>query len=293
MSLPSRTSRSTWPRWFLAPAVAVLALTTVIPLVYSIVMSLGSSEGQLGLGRIIGLGNYGALLTSIGFWMSTVRTVVFLIGALAVEMVLGVAVAMLVHKYVPGRTLVRMLLLWPAILPPIAVALIFKFVLQGDIGMVSYYLALLGYHQAWLTSPTASMVVIIVIDAWQYTPFVILLTLAALQGVPDDTYEAAVLDGATGLRIARHILLPIIKPTLLSILTLRFIDAIQVFPTIYVLTRGGPGASTQLLTYYNFQLFFGQLQFGRGSAMAVLVVAFTLVCVVGLFTWQRRVERTV
>jgi multiple sugar transport system permease protein len=125
---------------------------------------------------------------------------------------------------------------------------------------------------------------------WQYTPFVVLLTLAALQAVPDEVREAAALDGAGAVRVARHVVLPIIQPALIAIALLRFIDAIQVFPTIYVLTRGGPGVSTQLLTYYNYQLFFGQLQFGYGAAIAILVVVFTVACVLLLVRWQSKVE---
>src|SRR5690606_20395148 len=135
-------------------------------------------------------------------------------------------------------------------------------------GLISYYLGLVGIDQEWLTRPDSAMAVIIAIDIWQYTPFVILLTLAALKTVPDEVTEAAQLDGAGGVRTAWSLLLPIIKPALISVALLRFIDAIQVFPTIYVLTRGGPGSSTQLLTYYNFQVFFGQLSFGQGAAIA-------------------------
>jgi multiple sugar transport system permease protein len=216
--------------------------------------------------------------------------VVFLVGALALEIALGVGTALLVDRFLPRQRAVRALLLWPAVLPPIAVALVFKYLLQGDIGLVSHYLGLLGYDQAWLTEAGSAMAVIVAIDVWQYTPFVILLTLAALQSVPEEVREAASLDGARAVRVARHVVLPMIQPALISIALLRFIDAIQVFPTIYVLTRGGPGVSTQLLTYYNYQLFFGQLQFGYGAAMAILVVLFTVACVLLLVRWQRKVE---
>ncbi|MHA6616544.1 carbohydrate ABC transporter permease [Pseudonocardia sp. DLS-67] len=279
-----------WQRAFLTPLVAVLALTTVVPLLYTVVLSLGTPAGELGLSTPQGLGNYAAVFSSGAFWQSIGLIVVFLVGALALELVLGIFTAMLLDRLVPGGSLVRMLLLWPAVLPPIAVALVFKFLLQGDIGLVSYYLGLVGIEQAWLTSAASAMAVIIGIDVWQYTPFVILLTLAALTAVPDDVREAAALDGAGPIAVARRIVLPMITPAILSVALLRFIDAIQVFPTIYALTRGGPGTSTQLLTYYNYQLFFGELQFGTGAAVAVVVVVFTVACVGLLLAWQRRVE---
>lgn len=285
---PRRGSR--WQRAFLTPLVAVLALTTVVPLLYTVVLSLGTPAGELGLSAPQGLGNYAAVFSSAAFWQSIGLIVVFLVGALALELALGIFTALLLDRLVPGGSLVRMLLLWPAVLPPIAVALVFKFLLQGDIGLVSYYLGLVGIEQAWLTNAASAMAVIIGIDVWQYTPFVILLTLAALTAVPDDVREAAALDGAGPVAVARRIVLPMITPAILSVALLRFIDAIQVFPTIYALTRGGPGTSTQLLTYYNYQLFFGELQFGTGAAVAVVVVVFTVACVGLLLAWQRRVE---
>lgn len=280
-----------WQRAFRAPLLIVLVATTIVPILYSVALSLGDARGSLGLSPPEGLGNYGALLSSWAFWRSVTLAVIFLVVGLAFELAAGVFTAILLDRVLPRARAIRAFLLCPAVLPPIAVALVFKFLLQGDIGFVSVYLEKLGYHQAWLTHAGTALGVIIGIDFWQYTPLIILLTLAALNGISEDVREAAALDGANVVQVARFVVLPMIMPAILSVALLRFIDAIQVFPTIYVLTRGGPGASTQLLTYYNFQIFFGQLQFGRGAAMAVLVVVFTIGCVLGLMTWQRRVER--
>ena len=178
------------------------------------------------------------MFASSSVWKALGLTVIFLIGALFIELIVGIGTALLLDRLMPGNTFVRTLLLWPAILPPIAVALVFKFLLQGDIGLISFYLSKVGINQAWLTQPTSAMGVIIAIDAWQYTPFVILLALAALTAVSDDIREAAALDGAGPLKQARYIVIPVIAPAIVAIALLRFIDAIQVFPTIYVLTRG-------------------------------------------------------
>lgn len=288
--LPQRGAPRSWQRVFLAPLFVVLIATTVVPVLYMLALSFGPREGQLSIGKLRGLQNYHDMLTSSAVWHALGLAAVFLVGALVVEVVLGVGTALLLDRLLPGNRVVRMLLLWPAVLPPIAVALVFKYLLQGDIGLVSYYMAKVGIHQAWLTEPVSAMAVIIAIDIWQYTPFVILLALAALTGISDDVREAAALDGAGQLAIARHVVLPMIKPALIAITMLRFIDAIQVFPTIYALTRGGPGNSTQLLTFFNYQTFFGQLEFGYGAAIAVLVVVFTIACVTLLLAWQRRAE---
>ena len=280
-----------WQLGFTAPMFVVLVATTIVPILYTLALALGASDHSLTPRAPFGPDNFAAVFERGEIWSALWLAIVFLIGALVGELVLGVFIALLLDRFLPDRNALRVLLLWPAVLPPIAVALVFKYILQGDVGLISYYLGLVGIDQEWLTRPDSAMAVIIAIDIWQYTPFVILLTLAALKTVPDEVLEAAQLDGAGGVRTAWSLVLPIIKPALISVALLRFIDAIQVFPTIYVLTRGGPGSSTQLLTYYNFQVFFGQLSFGQGAAIAVFVVAFTIACVAVFMQIQRRAER--
>ncbi|WP_168211625.1 carbohydrate ABC transporter permease [Ruania zhangjianzhongii] len=280
-----------WQWGFTAPLLAVLTATTLLPIAYALALALGSSDASLVPQSPFGTGNIQAVLERGDVWAALWLAIVFLVGALALELGLGVFTALVLDQFLPNRNALRVVLLWPAVLPPIAVALVFKYILQGDIGMLSYYLGLVGIHQEWLTQPSSAMAVIIGIDVWQYTPFVILLTLAALKSVPEEVLEAAQLDGAGWVRTAWSLVMPIIRPAVIAIALLRFIDAIQVFPTIYVLTRGGPGSSTQLLTYYNFQVFFGQLQFGQGAAIAVFVVIFTLVCVTVFTRIQRRAEK--
>lgn len=287
----SRQRLRGWQLGFATPLLAVLTATTIIPVLYTLALSLNGSDASL-KPEPVGVGNYVDVFRDGTIWSALGLAIVFLIGSLAIELVLGIGTALLLDRYLPKVNILRVLLLWPAVLPPIAVALVFKYILQGDIGLVSYYLGQIGYHQAWLTQPSSAMGVIILIDIWQYTPFVILLTLAALKSVPEEVEEAAQLDGAGAIRTSWSLVLPIIRPALISIALLRFIDAIQVFPTIYALTRGGPGSSTQLLTYYNFQVFFGQLRFAQGAAIAVFVVVFTVVCVVFFMQWQRRAEES-
>ncbi|WP_165358425.1 carbohydrate ABC transporter permease [Haloactinopolyspora alba] len=280
-----------WQLGFTAPLFFVLLATTILPVLYSLALALGGSDDDLAPRTPLSLDNVETVFSGGAVWDSLALVVVFLAGAMVGELALGVFTALVLDRYLPNRHGLRVLLLWPAVLPPIAVALVFRFILQGEIGLISYYLGQVGIDQEWLTQPVSAMAVIIAIDMWQFTPFVILLTLAALKTVPDDVLEASQLDGAGAVRTAWTVVLPIIKPALISIALLRFIDAVQVFPTIYVLTRGGPGSSTQLLTFYNFEVFFGQLNFGQGAAIAVFVVLFTIGCVALFMQFQRRAER--
>lgn len=279
-----------WQLGFLSPLFVVLVATTIVPFVYSFVLALGGSDDSLTPRAPFTFDNFGEVFAEGAVWQSLWLVIVFLIGALALELALGVFTAVVLDRIAPNANALRVLLLWPVVLPPIAVALVFRYILQGDIGMLSYYLGLVGIEQEWLTQPVSAMAVVIAIDVWQFTPFVILLSMAALKSVPEEIIEAAQIDGAGVVRTVWSMVLPVIRPALISIALLRFIDAIQVFPTIYVLTRGGPGTSTQLLTYYNFQVFFGQLRFGAGAAIAVLVVIFTIGSVVAFMQFQRRTE---
>lgn len=280
-----------WQLGFTTPLFLVLIATTIVPIFYSLALALGASDQSLTPRAPFDFSNFADVFERGTIWGALGLAVIFLVGALAGEILLGIFTALVLDRFLPDRNFLRVMLLWPAVLPPIAVALVFKYILQGDVGLISYFLGLVGINQEWLTDPVSAMAVIIAIDIWQYTPFVILLTLAALKTIPDEVTEAAQIDGAGWIRTAWSLLLPIVKPAIISIALLRFIDAIQVFPTIYVLTRGGPGSSTQLLTYYNFQVFFGQLSFGQGAAIAVFVVGFTIACVAVFMQVQRRAER--
>lgn len=286
----SASATRKWRRSFTTPLLIVLLLTTIGPMIYTLVLSLGPTDEQLSLSVPKGFHNYGTLIHDAAFWQSLWLTVQFLIASLVIEVGVGVFASVLIDRLLPRTRLLRTFLLWPAVLPPIAVALIFKFELQGDIGMFSYYLGKTGYRQAWFSKPHEAMAALVGIDAWQYMPFVILLALAALQAFPSELREASLLDGASVVQEFRYVVLPSITPVIIAIALLRFIDAIQLFPTIFVLTAGGPGTSTQMLTYYTYSSFFTQLQFGYGAALAVVVVLFTIACVVLLVRWQRRLE---
>lgn len=285
-------ARSRWRGPFLAPLIVVLLVTTIVPMVYTVLLSLDSSNKQLYPPEPQSAHNYDRLIHDDAFWQSVWLTIQFLVASLIIEIVVGVFAALLIYNLIPKTRAITAVLLWPVVLAPIAVALIFKFELQGGIGIFSYYLDKLGYQQAWLSKPHEAMAVLVGVDAWQFMPFVILLALAALQGFPADIHEASVLDGATIVQRVRYVVLPSIAPAIITIALLRFIDAIQLFPTIFVLTSGGPGSSTQMLSYYAFTTFFNQFQFGYGAALAICVVVFTALCVIILVRWQRNVERS-
>lgn len=269
-----------WVGLFLVPTALILLATAVLPVAYSVAESLTgrqSTPSGTGFGAA-----YTGLVSSSAFWSSLRVEAVFVVGATVVEVVLGTAIALLLNRPSPLATLVRSLLLAPAVLPTIVVALIFDYMLQNPIGAISYYLAKLGIHEAWLDHGGSALAVLIGIDVWQFMPFVALLALAALQGLPRETLEAADIDGVNGFQKLRLVVIPQIAPALQAIALLRFIDAIQVFPTIYVLTNGGPGTSTQALNFYGFEEFFQYGNQATGAAISVVLVLVTIGLAVAL-----------
>ena len=275
-----KSSAGNWHRWFLAPTGAVLVLTAVMPLVYTVTISLGRPTGP-------GDESYSSLLRSAAFYHAVVVEVIFVVASVLVEVVLGVALAHVLS--LPGRVtgFVRGVVLGPTMLPTIVVALVFSYMLQSGTGVVSYLLRYGGFHQAWLDNGPTALAVLVGIDAWQFTPFVALLVLAGLQGIPKDTLEAGRVDGAGWYRLYRHITLPQLMPVIVAAGLLRFIDAIQVFPTIYVLTNGGPGTSTSALNFYGYEQYFQFHHKTAGAAIAVILMVATIAVALGLTMTSR------
>jgi multiple sugar transport system permease protein len=208
--------------------------------------------------------------------------VIFVAGSVIVEVILGVALAHLLNLKGWVASFIRSVVLGPTMLPTIVVALVFSYMLQSGTGVISYLLRVGGFHQAWLDNGPTALAVLIGIDAWQFTPFVALLVLAGLQGIPKDTLEAGQVDGAGWYRLYRHITLPQLRPVIVASGLLRFIDAIQVFPTIYILTKGGPGTSTTALNFYGYEQYFQFDHKTAGAAIAVILTVATIAAALGL-----------
>ena len=265
-----------WHRAFLVPLLVVLAMTTLLPLAFTALQSVGLFSGDASPGDM----SYGELLTSSTFHNALWVQAVFVVGAVVTEMVAGTGLALLLNR--PGRwaSFLRGIVLGPVLLPTIVVALIASYMLQSNVGLISVLLAPFGLEQAWLASGPSAIAVLIAVDVWQYTPIVAILVLAGLQGVPHETIEAARLDGTSRRQLLWLVVLPQVMPAIVAAGLIRFIDAIQVFPTIYVLTSGGPGISTSALNYFGFIEYFQLGNQRTGAASAVILTAITVVIAV-------------
>ncbi|MBM4035527.1 MAG: sugar ABC transporter permease [Planctomycetes bacterium] len=281
---------------FLLPAVAWVLAFTLFPLLYGLRLSLyGAKAGRAGepAEEFVGLGNYRRFvgecanglqrdfaprreaageLGSSEAWDSLKVTLIFVACGVAAQMTLGMALAVLFSRPLPFRGAMRTLMTAPLFATPMAAGLLFITVFQEQDGLVN---RLLHLKVPWLSDPHWALASVAIVDVWQWTPFCFLIFLAALQGVPEDCYEAARLETRSGWAVFRHITLPFLKPTIVLVLLLRITDAFKVFDIPYTLTSGGPGSATQVLTMYAYR--HGMRFRNYGYAASVSFVLFLLV----------------
>ncbi|HET7241147.1 MAG TPA: sugar ABC transporter permease, partial [Gemmatimonadales bacterium] len=263
-----REARLGWA--MVSPAVGTILLIALFPLGWTVWESLHLHDLRMPwLGRpFIGLDNYLEALGDQRFREALVHTLIFTLASVTLELTLGCVLALAMNRAFRGRGLVRAAILVPWAIPTVVAALIWRFMFDGDSGIVNAALASLGVDPpVWFVDRLAAWVPVVLGDVWKETPFVALLLLAGLQGIDASLYEAARIDGASAWRQFRYITLPLLKPALLVALIFRTRDAFRVFDLVYVMTGGGPGTSTEPIALYTFNSLLQNLRFGYGSAL--------------------------
>ena len=254
-----------------APAVVVLAIVTLYPTLAVLALSLQRRVPVFGISEVIGFANYRFLARDPAFWDAARVTLTFTVVSVAIETVLGVAVALVLRDQVRYRTVAIGLLLLPWCLPGVVTARTFEWLFHPTGGLVS---------ANWLGDPGLALAAVTIADVWRTMPFVALLTYARLLTIPDSIYEAAAVDGAGGFTMFRAMTLPMLAPVLLVTTLFRTLDALRVFDLVFVLTGGGPAGTTETLTLYAYRNFFQTLELGFGAAIATVVFAL-----VGATAW--------
>lgn len=269
-----RERRAAW--LLVLPAVALVALVALFPLAWTLWESLHLHDLRMPwLGRpFVGLANYRELLGDPRFREAVGHTLGFAAVSVTAELVLGLVLALGLERLRRGRALARLLVLLPWAVPTAVAALVWRFMFEGDTGVANEVLTsfgVLGSPVIWFAGPVVAWVPVVLADIWKTTPFVALLLLAGLQGVPDSLHEAARMDGAGPWRRFREITLPLLRPALVVAFLFRALDALRVFDLVYVLTGGGPGTATEPLSVYAFDALLANLRFGYGSAISLTV----------------------
>ncbi|WP_060788205.1 carbohydrate ABC transporter permease [Geobacillus zalihae] len=237
----------------------------------------GLAEGLEGVviePNFVGLKHYKDSFSDMRLWKALWNTTFFTVVSVAIELVLGLGIALLINKAFFGRGVVRATILIPWAIPTAVSALMWKFLYDGQNGIVAHYFETIGLVDRMgdlLTTEAGAMFAVIFADVWKTTPYMALLLLAGLQTIPSSLYEAASIDGATKWQQFTQITLPMLKSSILVALLFRTLDAFRVFDLIYVLTGGGPANSTETISILAYKVMFSQTNFGAGSALAVVV----------------------
>ena len=270
-----RQSSKIWNSWalYVVPPLAVIGLIVVLPTIQLISNSLYHWSLLSGRKRFDGIGQYVDVLTDGLFTGSLFRTLIYTLVVVFAELALGIAVAVIFNREFPGSRLLRTVYLTPMLMVPIMVGLLWSLMYQPSIGIVNYLFGRLGIPPLdWLASTRLALPAIGIAEVWQWTPFVAVVFIAAFHGLPQNVVAAARLDGAGRLRRLFTIELPMLRNVVAIVFLLRFIDVFKTFALVYIMTRGGPGRATVLAGFYPWEVGFSQLQMGRASAAAFILM---------------------
>jgi multiple sugar transport system permease protein len=281
------------PYVFLAPAGIILILGLLYPIGYMVYASfLNWNPSQLiGDAEWVGLRNYANLLNDEAFRESFWVTIKFAFVVVILEMVIGVGLALLLDRNIRGMSVLRTIFILPMMIAPIVVGLMWRYMYHPTVGVFNRTLKEWGFDPIpWLSDSTWSFISIVIADVWQWTPFIFILSLAALQSLPRSALEAARIDGATGWQQIVHIKIPLMMPVLIVTLLLRLIDAFKVLEVILVMTNGGPGLSTEILALRISRTASEFRELGVAAAMSNFLLLMLLVITIGMFVYNKVVE---
>ncbi|MDW9418348.1 ABC transporter permease subunit [Sinorhizobium meliloti] len=270
-------------RWFsillVVPAMLVILVFALLPLAYALDVSFRFADLTRGrIGDFVGLDNYRAVLHDRAFWSSVWVTLKFTLTAVTLEMVLGIAIAFLIHGATAGKGIIRSLMILPLATSAAVTGLFWRYLYDTQFGLINYFLGLVGLPEPnWLGDYTIALWSVILFDVWQWTPFVALIALAGLQALPKEPFEAAELDGASTFRVLRTLTFPMLKPVLFLVLVLRTIDSVRLYDAVAVLTRGGPGTVTETMTFYLYRTGLKLFRMDYASTMAIFFLYAMLV----------------
>lgn len=261
------------------PATLIVAVTMLYPIAHSLWTSLHDFTLIRPTAYFVGLENYARVLTDPAFWNAMWITVVYVAGSVALQTLMGLAMALLMNRTIKGQGLLRTFLLMPVMLTPVVVGLMWVFMYNPELGIINYMLSRAGVpgKPVWLGNPSLAMISVIVADSWRNTPFLFLMLLAGLQSLPTDPTEAAIVDGATRWQLFRYVTMPLLKPVFLTAVAIRGMDAFREFDLIYILTGGGPSNATEVASIYAYNVGFRHFDIGEASAISYLILIAVLV----------------
>jgi multiple sugar transport system permease protein len=271
-----------WAYFLIIPSFLLVVAVIVYPVASGVTLSFREmriNRPDKGTG-FVGLRHYIDLASDPVFQQALINTVIWVTAGTVSQFALGLLAALALNRRLRGMKIARVLVLLPWILPTVVAGNMWALMLDSRLGVINDVLARLGLivdYRAWFADPNTALPTVLVVALWQGFPFFTLLLLAGLQGIPDDLYEAASVDGATRIRQFLHITLPLLRPIIVAVVVLRVIGLVNSPDLVLILTSGGPGDSTQLLSSYAFQTAYASFDFGYAGAMSVIMLVLLMV----------------
>jgi multiple sugar transport system permease protein len=277
---------------FVAPAVIVLSLVILAPIVIAIITSFYDyTLIDRSLDKFIGLKNYFNSITNEKFIHSSIVTISFVLLVVLFEFLIGFLIAILLNQVEKFRNIYYFILLIPLLINPVVVGLIWRMFLHPQLGILNYVIGLIGIDPVnWLGDPQNAFITIIMVDIWHQVSFMIILLLAGLASIPEEPYEAARVDGANAFQQFRDITLTYMRPVIIITLLIRLIFALKTYDLIYIMTKGGPGDATDLISYYIYRSAFIGLDLGQAASMSVILLIIVCIIIYPLFNYMNRAD---
>ncbi|HXE50116.1 MAG TPA: sugar ABC transporter permease [Ramlibacter sp.] len=269
---------------FPLPAIIFIAALMVFPILYTLYLSFSNWNLTSGMpAEFVGLRSYLRIFAEPRFLHALGRTFTFTLFAVAIEVFLGVAIAIILNRAFVGKSVAKLLLLLPLVATPVAVGIVFNLFYDPTIGLLNFALDALGLPQGrWVSSEGTVMMSLILVDVWQWTPMITLIVLAGLAGLSEEPTEAARVDGASEWQMLRYVTIPMVMPVILTATILRLIDALKTFDIIFAMTGGGPGYASETLNIMGFKYSFEYFRMGQASVILVVLFLVVLLCSLGI-----------
>jgi len=272
------------------PSLICLISIVIYPLIYGFYLTFLNIETGSPNINFIGLENYKWMVKEPRFLSSLLKTLYFTASSLCLSLSFGLLLGVLLSSEVKGVEFFRIIMVIPFSVTPIVTGLAFKFLFNYDFGLINYFLSFLNLKTDFLGNPNLALPATILVDAWQWTPFVALIILAGMLSIPKTYIEAAKIDGASDWYIFRHITFPFLIPLIAVIIFIRFMDAFRAFDVIFMMTKGGPGVSTEVLSIYAWRYAFHFFNLSKGATIAFFMLFFIEVSCWFFFRFVMRVK---
>lgn len=263
--------------FWLLPFLIIFGVLTIIPALLNFYISLTPwNLIRPGSQKFVGLRNYISMASDSRFWNSLWVSFYYIFIPVTIQMILGFLWALALRPRLKGTQVIRTLLLIPMVIPPVIVGLTWKVLFTPNLGGINYYLKMISIQGPdWLNRPFTAQIAVLMAAVWEWSPFVMLLLLAAMENLPSEAMEAATIDGVNKLQMVRFIVLPLIKPVMIIVLLFRIMDALGILPLIFVMTKGGPASATEIINFYAYMSGF--VYYKIGYAASLITVLFALV----------------